>query len=576
MKKNFFQTSKFANRLMVYLILVVSFGLVILMAIIFQSTKSIIHDEVVAHLLSVAQSRVDQIETYILEREKNAITLANAPVVKEAINKYIEGFSKGTESNEYITADKAFRQYLTYYSEQFGYYDILLISKQGDVVFTVAMENDFGKNLKSDLYRDTELAFVFEKSKKELETSVSQFRYYQPSGEPAVFIATPTYDKDRFIGVIAFQIRAHDLYQLSQDYTGLGETGEVVLGSIQEGIVQFVAPLRHDEGSAFQRSVMLGSHLASPIQKAVQGENGFGTAIDYQGIEIIAVWRYIPLLKWGMVAKINSSEAYDSLQRLQMITLIISVIMLTGIVLVAMLFSRTISAPILNLIQVTKEVGRGNLNVSVDINRQDEIGELSRAFELMVNDLESNQQKLRKQARKIEKDNFFKTGRAGLGDVLRGEQAIDKLTQHVMEYLAEFLKFQVGELYLIDSGVLKRVAGYASRSPNDESVHYQVGEGLVGQVASEKRLINFSKLPEEHFSMTINTGLGEVKPKSILGLPLLCDLQLIGVLVLGNPGDFTEDEIAFLKQAGESIAVAVSSAQSRQQLQKLLEKAKQQ
>ena len=81
MQNSLFQTSKFANRLLIYLIAVTSFGLVIMLVIVFQFTKGIIQDDVVAHLASVAQSTVDQIETYVLERKKNVTSLANAPDV---------------------------------------------------------------------------------------------------------------------------------------------------------------------------------------------------------------------------------------------------------------------------------------------------------------------------------------------------------------------------------------------------------------------------------------------------------------------------------------------------------------
>ena len=571
MQNSLFQTSKFANRLLIYLIAVTSFGLVIMLVIVFQFTKGIIQDDVVAHLASVAQSTVDQIETYVLERKKNVTSLANAPDVIEAFEKYIAGFDRGMDSPAYMAADRKFRQYLTYYNEQFGYQDLYLISKQGDIVFTVAKKDDFGENLKTDKYRNSELALVFEKTTKRLKTVVSRFRYYHPSQGPAVFIATPTYKKGAFIGVVAFQIRAQELYQLSQDYTGLGETGEVVLAAKQGGIVQFVAPLRHDPGAAFQRTVKLDSLLASPIQNAVQGKSGFGTALDYQGTEIIAVWRYLPILRWGMVAKINSSEAYASLEILWILSLITCGITLIGIVIVAIFLSRTITAPILKLIRVTREVARGNLNISADVERTDEIGELSRAFDQMVKDLEANRQKLEQQTWKIEMENRLKTGQTGLGKILRGEQEVETLAQKVMNYLADFLGFQVGELYLLDSDVLMRVADYASKSSDHQPTHYKMGEGLVGQVAFEKRPIFFSQLPEEHFSMTINTGIGEFKPQSVLGLPLLYDNQLIGVLVLGNPGEFTDDEIAFLVQANESIAIAIHSSQSRRQMQQLLE-----
>ena len=39
------------------------------------------------------------------------------------------------------------------------------------------------------------------------------------------------------------------------------------------------------------------------MQKAVQGERGYGEAIDYRGQPVLAVWSYLPSFRWGMVVK---------------------------------------------------------------------------------------------------------------------------------------------------------------------------------------------------------------------------------------------------------------------------------
>jgi hypothetical protein len=47
--------------------------------------------------------------------------------------------------------DKELRRFLTYYKESFGYYDLLLISVEGDIIFSEKLEDDFGTNVKTGL-----------------------------------------------------------------------------------------------------------------------------------------------------------------------------------------------------------------------------------------------------------------------------------------------------------------------------------------------------------------------------------------------------------------------------------------
>src|SRR5437588_226609 len=83
------------------------------------------------------------------------------------------------------------------------------------------------------------------------------------------------------------------------DYTGLGETGEIVVSSRVDNDAVIVNPLRHDASAAFLRRVPIGLAGGNLLQRAVQGERGYGSAVDYRGVPVRAAWMYVPSFRWG-------------------------------------------------------------------------------------------------------------------------------------------------------------------------------------------------------------------------------------------------------------------------------------
>ncbi|MCK5011667.1 MAG: cache domain-containing protein, partial [Deltaproteobacteria bacterium] len=295
-------------------------GLSLLMALLplgffgyvtYSNSIETLEKEVMNRLIAIADNKANQIENYIVEKRKDVAALANTPTIINAMEKFVVLFKeKGTDSAEYSALDKELRPFLTYYNKSFGYYDLFLISCEGDIVFTVIKEDDFGTNLKTGPYKDSELTKVFDRAQTLMKTEVSDFKYYAPSKKPAAFIAAPVIKEKKVIGAVAFQLDNEEAYELMQDYTSLGKTGETLIGSKIGNEAVFVNPLRHDPQAAFRRKVPIGSEEALPIQEAVQGRKGSGLSIDYRGKEILAVWRYLPSPRWGMVVKIDTQEAF--------------------------------------------------------------------------------------------------------------------------------------------------------------------------------------------------------------------------------------------------------------------------
>jgi signal transduction histidine kinase len=349
-------------------------------------TERDLRKDVLNQLLTTAGSKAKQIETYVQQREREVTTLSRTPTVIAAMEKLVLVFQKPRDLNspEYLALENRYRPYLTHYTQTTGCKDLFLISPNGDAVFSMMKGEDLGSNYKTGIYRDSELAKVFDRASTLLETQMSDFGYYQATNQPAAFIAAPVIRDGTVLGVVALQMSNEEIYELAQDYTGLGETGETIIGHREEDRVVFLTPVRHDPHADFRRRILMGADLARPLQQAVRGKKGQGIAIDYRSQEVLATWRYLPHCRWGMVVKIDSQEAFAPIVRLRNQSVTIGAIVILVVVLVALIVSHSISKPITQLAQATRIITGGDLTRRAEVKSADEIGELAHEFNTMV------------------------------------------------------------------------------------------------------------------------------------------------------------------------------------------------
>lgn len=115
--------------------------------------------------------------------------------------------------------------------------------------------------------------------------------------------------------------------EANQTYTGFGKTGEMVLGEIIDGEIIF--PLVAKEFKYGKpKPIKLGSDLAIPMQNALAGKSGTIKARDFVGKEVLAAYKYLPLLKMGIVVKIDYWEIYEPFIYSGVIISIIAVIII--------------------------------------------------------------------------------------------------------------------------------------------------------------------------------------------------------------------------------------------------------
>ncbi len=573
-----------------------------------RSSMQAIQAEIENNLNSTADHELMQAESLIKEKKDDVTVLASTPDVVRALDRLALSFPEGTNSPAYLEDDKTFRPVLAHFKETWGFYDLFLISAKGDIVFSMLHEDDFGTNLKTGPYKESELAKAFDQAFAQRVTIASVFRAYTPSaGKYAAFVATPVFKEGDLIGAVALRLSTDALYDLAKDYTGLGETGEIVLALLDDNEAVFVTSLRHDPDAAFNRRVLIGSKDGQPIQEAVHGRNGSGLSIDYRGKEILAAWRFIPEFRWGMVVKIDTDEAFRAAYAQKSFTVLLCIATVVVVLAVGLIVSWRIAKPLNRVVAVVGRLANGECVDKVETVGRDEVGRLVKSVNVLI---DSNQsiidqantiaegdysadmtprsdqdelgialnkmtENLRIVSAQNEKDRWLKTGQAELSDVMRGELDPSMLSKNVVSYLAKYLDAQVGVMYLSDGdGTLRLTGSYAFTQRKRLANTIKAGEGLVGQAALEKESISISEVPEDY--VTVNSGLGEAAPRNLLATPVMLEGRVKGVLELGTFTRFNDTQIELLKLVSENIAISINSAQDREKMSKLLAQSQQQ
>lgn len=125
------------------------------------------------------------------------------------------------------------------------------------------------------------------------------------------------------------------------------------------------------------------------------GFSGFGEYKDFRGNNVLGNYQVFDIgdKSVGIIFEIESAEAFASINKLRNFMILICVIAIITIFFAGILFSNTFKKPINKLVEVSKKIADGNLDVSIDLNTKDEIGTLGEAFATMaknVNDIMTN------------------------------------------------------------------------------------------------------------------------------------------------------------------------------------------
>ena len=236
------------------------------------------------------------------------------------------------------------------------------------------------------------------------------------------------------------------------------------------------------------------------------------------------------------------------------ITVLVGVVGIAICILIGYLLLRGIIRPVQLLVEGAAKVAGGDLTADMpDINVQNEISVLSKAFNKMVVSLKEREHALQEQ-------HWLKAGVLELIASFQGLQDIKRLADLVITKLTPMVDAGYGVFYFIedreDKKYLTRMAFYAFKEGLESKSDIVLGEGLVGQCALENRIIDIESIPENYIN--ISSGLGASPARSLIIVPVEFEGQVLAVIELASLNQFTDIQRELLDESRYNIGIAIN------------------
>ena len=209
---------------------------------------------------------------------------------------------------------------------------------------------------------------------------------------------------------------------------------------------------------------------------------------------------------------------------------------------------------------VAKQISEGNYDIQIEAKTNDTLGSVSVS-------LNSMGKSLKESFRLLENQEWLQAGVAELNNVMLGEKSMDVFSSDVVQFLAVYTSSSAGILYVLEGDTLHAKSGY-NFTANEKREQFKLGEGLIGQAAVSKKLLELEIIEED--AIQISYALGEVKPMHIVAFPVI-DNKVEGVIELASLTNYTDLELEFLKVVAKNIGIGLRATINRKQLSDLLE-----
>ncbi len=321
---------------------------------------------------------------------------------------------QSSDRSSYSAFHKQYHPILRHYLEKFGYYDIFLIDvNNGNIVYTVFKEVDFGTSLDDGPYSLTNLADAYGWAKSADSAGFTKqvdFKPYHPSyNASASFVASPIFDGDSLIGVLAFQMPIDKINAIMTSHqswkdVGLGVSGETyIVGADytlrnqsrfliedRENYLKMIEGLGTTKAiveqiRSLETSIGLQEVKTPGTEAGLAGETATRIFPDYRGVPVLSAYKPLKIqdMNWVIMSEIDEAEAFQHVILLRNYVFMAVGALLIVIIIVSFLIARNMTRPLKVLTYDAKELARGNFDVEIGVRRKDEIGILALSFKSM-------------------------------------------------------------------------------------------------------------------------------------------------------------------------------------------------
>ncbi len=595
-----FKNISISTKITFLMLLVILFAITTIGYIAFQFAQVSLKEKYLQNIEAVAVTKRTELSNYLHAFSNQAVYSASNQNLQKLLGIIDNHRDTNPDSIDAIT-QPVFEGYFSSLSTLPGLLEAHLTYKNGGAVYTTTNES-FGQQIFIDDMASSDKAFI-----NDVKSNFAVSKLRHDNGQSYFWLGMPMNDDSGNRNwTLLFKVDFAAIQTALNDFEGLGETGEYILGADANDQILFLNTLRLD---SVTNSIVKVSAYAGPLQMAIQGQAGSAQTQDYNGNAVLAAWQHIPMTNWGLVVKINEYEYAQEASGLRTNFIVAGVIIAVLATVIAFIFSNFLVTPLFSLQSVIQLLGKGVLPESVETKSNDEIGQMAEAVGDVVQSLRRTasfaqnigqgnfdadfkplserdtlglallnmRDSIQESEIKDKERNWIVTGVAEVGEILRMHNELGLLGDDVISFITDKIDAVQGAFYVVNEAdhedgddVIEMMSSYAYNKKKYLKAQFKFAEGLVGQAAIEQDTILRTEIPDDY--VTITSGLlGDKRPNCILIVPMITDEKVFGVLEFAGFERFTERQIKFVQEISVIIARTVFNIKVNERTRTMLE-----
>jgi GAF domain-containing protein/HAMP domain-containing protein len=415
---------------------------------------------------------------------------------------------------------------------------------------------------------------------------------YSPANRRTrILAARPVVDQDgQTYGVVVGSVALSSLSEILGERAWVGETGELYLVDSQGYLL-----------SALRHVGIEAGEVAGPSEVGARtaGQTGGSTVYsDYRGVPVVGIYRWLPEVQVGLVAKQDIAEALGLTNSLMQVLALASLAALGLAVGVSLVVTRSITQPLADLTEVSERIADGDLSLTAPVTSQDEVGTLAQRFNSMTAQMReligTLEERVAERTHELERRSTYLEASSEIGRATSSILDPDELIRVAVELVQNRFGPSRVALFLLDGAgrgaVLRAGCLQAGEVPLERGYRIPVGESTGaltgwciyhGQARVSPRGIREEPAgpsqPPGPRPMAQSASLrasASARPQlAEAALPLRSRGQVLGALTVQDdrPDAFDEETMAALQTIADQVAVALDNAQLFVRSQQALE-----
>ena len=188
------------------------------------------------------------------------------------------------------------------------------------------------------------------------------------------------------------------------------------------------------------------------------------------------------------------------------------------------------------------------------------------------NSLLSAHEKISTLRKKERETNFITLGVAAVTGLKHDSSDVQDYAKQVINSVTKSLNARQGGFFMLrdneDDQYFELMASYASARDKEIGSRINLGEGLVGQVYYEKKVILIEEVPKDYIK--IISGLGESVPGSICIVPVISEGKIYGAIEVASFEKLQAFEVEYLQKIGEVVGDNLTAIDGHRRTEQLL------